>query len=50
MSRFFREHISVCLHLGMWVEEEIWVRPRDTARAPFQLVGMLLPIWATRTL
>lgn len=50
MSEFYREPISVCLHLGMWVEEETWVGPTDTARAPFQLVGMLLPIWAARTL
>lgn len=31
----------MCLHLGMWVEEETWAR----SRAPFQLVWMLLPIW-----
>lgn len=40
----------MCLHLCMWVEEETKARTRDTTREPFQLVGMLLSIWAARTL
>ena len=37
------------MHLGVWVGEETWVRAGDSARASFMLVGVLLPVQATRT-
>lgn len=49
MSGLFREPISLCLRLGVWVGEETCIRVRDSARAPFLLVGVLLPIQAKRT-
>lgn len=45
MSRLFGEPVGTCLHLGVWVGEE----SRDSARAPFLLVGVLLPGRTTRT-
>lgn len=48
-SRLLREPISLCLHLGVWMGEETCIRLRNSARAPFLLVGVPLRIQPNST-